>query len=216
MSESRDPKSVVKAALGGTSKRVIDLFGSLLLLIFFSPLLVCLAIFIALDGGKPIFRHTRVGHNGKVFGCLKFRSMVPDAPQVLQKFLDADPLLRAEWDRDFKLRDDPRVSKIGKFLRLSSLDELPQLWNVLVGDMSLVGPRPVVSAELVRYGDNLIYYLSARPGMTGLWQVSGRNNLDYSSRVRLDVFYVKNWSFRNDAAIVFRTFTVVLFRDGAC
>jgi lipopolysaccharide/colanic/teichoic acid biosynthesis glycosyltransferase len=141
--------------------------------------------------------------------------MVVDANAVLAELLERDPQARLEWDRDFKLKNDPRVTRIGAFLRRTSLDELPQLWNVIRGEMSLVGPRPIVQDELARYGDDVCYYLMARPGMTGLWQVSGRNDADYATRVYLDAWYVRNWSLWYDIAILFKTVRVVFKRDGA-
>ena len=197
------------------SKRVFDLFGSITLLLLLSPIFALLAYKVSKDGGKPFFGHFRVGQNNKPFRCYKFRSMVVNAQEVLKQLLANDPVAQAEWDQDFKLKNDPRVSKLGAFLRSTSLDELPQLWNVLKGEMSLVGPRPVVQAELERYGEDVDYYLMAKPGMTGLWQVSGRNDVDYDTRVYLDSWYVKNWSLWSDIAILFKTISVVTRRDGA-
>jgi Undecaprenyl-phosphate galactose phosphotransferase WbaP len=167
------------------------------------------------DGGAALFGHTRVGQGGQVFQCLKFRSMVVDAKERLVHLLATSPQARAEWEKDFKLKNDPRINAIGHFLRRTSLDELPQLWNVLRGDMSLVGPRPVVQDELLRYGYDVSYYLQVRPGITGLWQVSGRNDVDYETRVYLDAWYVKNWALWNDIAILFKTVRVVFDRSGA-
>jgi len=150
-----------------------------------------------------------------LFPCYKFRSMVLNSQEVLQQLLDSDPEARAEWERDFKLKNDPRITPVGRFIRKTSLDELPQLFNVLRGQMSLVGPRPIISEELIRYDENVDYYLMAKPGMTGLWQVSGRNDVDYDTRVYFDSWYVKNWSLWNDIAILFKTVKVVLHRDGA-
>ena len=138
-----------------------------------------------------------------------------NSQEVLQKLLDSDPAAREEWERDFKLKNDPRITPVGRFIRKTSLDELPQLFNVLKGQMSLVGPRPIISEELPRYDENVDYYLMAKPGMTGLWQVSGRNDVDYDTRVYFDSWYVKNWSLWNDIAILFKTVKVVLHRDGA-
>ncbi|HBQ2175900.1 TPA: sugar transferase, partial [Klebsiella pneumoniae] len=157
----------------------------------------------------------RVGKNGHKFKCLKFRSMVINSQEVLSKLLENDPVARVEWDTTFKLKNDPRVTPIGRFLRRTSLDELPQLFNVLRGEMSLVGPRPIITDELARYNDEVAYYLLSKPGMTGLWQVSGRSDVDYDTRVYLDAWYVKNWSMWNDIAILFKTVGVVLKRDGA-
>lgn len=196
-------------------KRTFDIICSLLILLVSSPLLVYLWYKVTRDGGPAIYGHQRVGRHGKLFPCYKFRSMVMNSQEVLQKLLDTDPEARAEWDRDFKLRNDPRITRVGRFIRRTSLDELPQLFNVLKGEMSLVGPRPVISEELVRYDDDVDYYLMAKPGMTGLWQVSGRNDVDYETRVYFDSWYVKNWSLWNDIAIMFKTVKVVLHRDGA-
>jgi len=197
------------------SKRAFDLIGSLSLLILLSPVFALLAYKVSKDGGKPFFGHVRIGQHSKPFKCYKFRSMVVNAQEVLEHLLATDSVAQAEWAQDFKLKNDPRVSKLGDFLRRSSLDELPQLWNVFKGDMSLVGPRPVVQAELERYGEDVAYYLMAKPGMTGLWQVSGRNDVDYATRVYLDSWYVKNWSLWSDIAILFKTISVVTKRSGA-
>ncbi|HGU1916798.1 TPA: sugar transferase, partial [Escherichia coli] len=145
----------------------------------------------------------------------KFRSMVTNSKEVLENLLLNDPVSKMEWDATFKLKNDPRVTKIGAFLRRTSLDELPQLFNVLKGEMSLVGPRPIIDEELERYNDEVEYYLLSKPGMTGLWQVSGRSDVDYETRVYLDTWYVKNWSMWNDLVILFKTVNVVLRRDGA-
>ena len=197
------------------AKRVLDLMGALLISLALSPLLAFIAWRVRQDGGKAIYGHPRVGSDGRAFQCYKFRSMVVDANAVLADLLERDPIARQEWERDFKLRNDPRVTRIGRFLRRTSLDELPQLWNVIRGDMSLVGPRPIVEAELSRYGEDSCYYLMARPGMTGLWQVSGRNDADYPTRVYLDAWYVRNWSLWYDIAILFKTAHVVFRREGA-
>lgn len=196
-------------------KRTFDIFGSLAILILLSPVLLILAFKISRDGGSPIYGHERIGHNGKKFKCLKFRSMVLNSKEVLEEILRTNEDARKEWATDFKLKNDPRITKIGSFIRKTSLDELPQLWNVLIGEMSLVGPRPVVEEELCRYAGDVDYYLMAKPGMTGLWQVSGRNDIDYDTRVYFDAWYVKNWALWNDIAILFKTIGVVLKRDGA-
>jgi Undecaprenyl-phosphate galactose phosphotransferase WbaP len=185
------------------------------LLLLLSPLFAYLSWRIRQDGGSAVYAHTRVGRGGELFQCLKFRSMIPDAEAVLQDLLARDSVASAEWGRDFKLKSDPRITSIGEFLRKSSLDELPQLWNVLKGDMSLVGPRPVVEAELERYGDLVDYYLEARPGITGLWQISGRSNIEYSDRVNLDAWYVQNWSLWYDLVILLKTVRVVVRCEGA-
>ncbi len=196
-------------------KRAFDIVGSSLILLFLSPIIVFLLYQVSRDGGSPIYGHERIGLNGKKFHCLKFRSMVLNSHEILANLLATDPVARQEWDKDFKLKNDPRITKVGQFIRKTSLDELPQLWNVLRGEMSLVGPRPVIEKELERYAGDADYYLMAKPGMTGLWQVSGRNDVDYDVRVYFDAWYVKNWSLWNDIAILFKTINVVLRRDGA-
>ena len=196
-------------------KRSFDLLVASLLLLLLLPLFAYLAVKIRTDGGPVFFAHRRIGQQGRTFGCLKFRTMVPDAKQVLERLLKNDPAARAEWARDFKLKDDPRITPIGAFLRKTSLDELPQLWNVLKGEMSLVGPRPIVEDELDRYGEDIEYYLETKPGMTGLWQISGRNDTGYRERVYLDAWYAKNWSLWMDAVILITTVRVVLRNDGA-
>jgi undecaprenyl-phosphate galactose phosphotransferase len=196
-------------------KRTFDLIVSALLLLMLSPLFLYVALKIRDSGGTVFFAHTRIGRGGKPFPCYKFRSMVPNAQEILDRLLKTDPVAKAEWDKDFKLKNDPRITKIGQFLRKTSLDELPQLWNVFKGDMSLVGPRPVIAAEVERYGEKAVNYYQAKPGMTGLWQVSGRNDVDYDSRIYLDAWYVKNWNLWTDIVIMLRTFDVVLNRDGA-
>jgi Undecaprenyl-phosphate galactose phosphotransferase WbaP len=196
-------------------KRLFDLLLSLIILSILWPLFIYLALLIRKDGGDAFFAHKRVGLNGRKFNCYKFRSMQVDAALQLRKMLVTDPQIGKEWVEKSKLKNDPRITNIGYFLRRNSLDELPQLFNVLLGDMSLVGPRPVIQEELIRYGENIEYYLMVRPGITGLWQVSGRNNLDYEKRVYLDTWYVKNWSLWYDIAILFKTIRVVIRQDGA-
>lgn len=196
-------------------KRTFDIIGAGSIVILLSPILAILAYLVAKDGGNAIYGHERVGRDGVKFKCLKFRSMVMNSQEVLQQLLENDSEARAEWDKDFKLKNDPRITRVGKFIRKTSLDELPQLFNVLKGEMSLVGPRPVIEKELERYAGDRDYYLMAKPGMTGLWQVSGRNDVDYDTRVYFDAWYVKNWSLWNDIAILFKTINVVLKRDGA-
>ncbi|WP_413481319.1 undecaprenyl-phosphate galactose phosphotransferase WbaP [Serratia proteamaculans] len=196
-------------------KRSFDIAGSISIILLLSPILAILAYLVSKDGGKAIYGHERVGRDGNKFKCLKFRSMVMNSQEVLKHLLENDPEARSEWDKDFKLKNDPRITRVGKFIRKTSLDELPQLFNVLKGEMSLVGPRPVIEKELERYAGDVDYYLMAKPGMTGLWQVSGRNDVDYDTRVYFDAWYVKNWSLWNDIAILFKTINVVLKRDGA-
>jgi undecaprenyl-phosphate galactose phosphotransferase len=191
-------------------KRAFDLAAAAALLAFTAPLLLLVALRVKLaDGGAVVFAHTRVGRHGRPFRCYKFRTMVPNSAAVLAELLARDPAARAEWARDRKLKRDPRVTALGRFLRQTSLDELPQLVNVLKGEMSLVGPRPVVPDELELYGEAKVYYLQVRPGLTGLWQVSGRNDLDYARRVALDAWYVRNWTLWYDVLILCRTLLVV-------
>ncbi|QRS25494.1 undecaprenyl-phosphate galactose phosphotransferase WbaP [Klebsiella pneumoniae] len=196
-------------------KRTFDIIGSLGIIIILSPLLIYISNKVKKDGGPSIYGHERIGKGGKPFKCLKFRSMIVNSNEVLSRVLETDPEAKKEWDLTFKLKKDPRITKIGAILRRTSLDELPQLFNVLRGEMSLVGPRPIIRAELERYNDEVDYYLLSKPGMTGLWQVSGRSDVDYETRVYLDAWYVKNWSMWNDIAILFKTIGVVLKKDGA-
>ncbi|WP_289367297.1 undecaprenyl-phosphate galactose phosphotransferase WbaP [Pantoea stewartii] len=196
-------------------KRGFDIVIASLLLLFLAPVFALLCYMVKRDGGNAIYGHERVGQDGKKFKCLKFRSMVTNSKEVLENLLATSEEARREWDKDFKLKNDPRITRIGGFLRKTSLDELPQLWNVIRGEMSLVGPRPVIEAELERYAGDVDYYLMAKPGMTGLWQVSGRNDIDYDTRVYFDSWYVKNWALWTDIAILFKTAGVVLRRDGA-
>lgn len=205
----------LRHSLSMSSKRCFDVVAAIALLLLLSPVFGAIALLVMRDGGPCVFGHTRVGRGGEKFKCLKFRTMVVNADAVLKDLLARDPAARAEWDRDFKLKNDIRVTKIGRFLRHTSLDELPQLWNVLRGEMSLVGPRPIIEAELERYGSDVRYYLAAKPGITGLWQVSGRNDIDYATRVALDVSYVSAWRFSTDLLILMKTVAVVLKGRGA-
>ena len=189
---------------------------AVVLLLALSPLLLITAFLIWQRDGAPIlYGHYRVGRGGKLFRCLKFRTMLRDSDRVLADLLRDDPKSRTEWQADQKLLNDPRITPVGRFLRSSSLDELPQLLNVVRGEMLLVGPRPVTVAELTRYGMVRWHYLSVRPGITGLWQVSGRNNTTYEERVVLDARYVENRSLRGDLVILLRTILVVILKDGA-
>ena len=191
-------------------KRAFDLVAASVLLLFLAPLLALVAAKIRLtDGGGVIFAHTRVGRHGRLFPCFKFRTMVPNSAEVLAELLARDPIARAEWAKDRKLKSDPRITPLGHFLRKTSLDELPQLLNVVRGEMSLVGPRPVVPDELELYGEARLYYLQVRPGLTGLWQISGRNDIDYERRVGLDAWYVRNWTLWYDILILVRTLAIV-------
>jgi lipopolysaccharide/colanic/teichoic acid biosynthesis glycosyltransferase len=178
-------------------------------------MLVVTALIMVTDPGPVIFGHQRIGRDGRLFRCLKFRSMVVDAQERLAELLSRDEQARAEWARDQKLKNDPRITKIGNFLRRSSLDELPQLFNVLRGDMSLVGPRPIVQGERPRYGRYIEAYHSVRPGITGLWQISGRNDVSYRRRVALDVAYSRSKSFTLDIKILMMTVPNVLLAKGS-
>lgn len=205
-----------RTAAGFDAKRAFDIVGASLALLVFGPAMLVILLVLTASGGQPIFIQRRIGRNGKLFSCFKFRTMVKNASSVLTEYLCSNPEAREEWDRAFKLARDPRVTRFGAFLRRSSLDELPQLFNVLAGDMSLVGPRPIVPSEIERYADKITAYYSCRPGITGLWQVSGRNLVSYSRRVRLDAIYASKQSLRLDIVILFRTVRVVLSGVGAC
>lgn len=205
----------VKQRTKAAAKRGFDIISVLLLTVGLSPFVVPLMLIMACTDGPIIYAHRRVGRGGEIFRCFKFRTMIPDADKVLCELLETNSELKAEWVRDHKLRDDPRVTRIGSLLRRTSLDELPQLWNVLRGEMSMVGPRPIVKEELLRYGRSAPVYLSVKPGVTGLWQVSGRNNTDYRRRVAIDVYYVRNQSVLFDLYILLKTTRVVLRGDGA-
>jgi lipopolysaccharide/colanic/teichoic acid biosynthesis glycosyltransferase len=192
-------------------KRAGDIFFALGVLAIGAPLLVLIALFVkATSRGSVFYSQRRIGRGYKGFGCLKFRTMRKGADQILRDLLDRDPLLREEYERDFKLKNDPRITPLGRFLRRTSLDELPQILNILKGQMSVVGPRPIVWDELERYGRQMDVVLSVRPGLTGLWQVSGRNNLPYETRVKLDLYYVRHRTFWLDLRIILRTIGVVL------
>ena len=196
-------------------KRYFDIIVSTLLLILLSPLFAFLILKITRDSGPAIFGHIRIGQNRKPFKCLKFRTMVCNAEHILTELLDTDAEARTEWEQCYKLKNDPRITFFGNLLRKTSLDELPQLWNVLKGEMSLVGPRPVIKDELELYGNDVDYYLMAKPGMTGIWQISGRNNVDYNTRVKMDSWYVKNWSLWSDIVILLKTIPIVFCKKGA-
>jgi lipopolysaccharide/colanic/teichoic acid biosynthesis glycosyltransferase len=194
----------------------MDVAIVLLALLFFLPLmLVIAAIVYATDPGPILFAHRRLGKGGRHFHCLKFRSMAVNAEALLAELLASNPAARAEWARDHKLKNDPRITAVGGFLRRSSLDELPQLFNVLRGEMSLVGPRPIVDAEVLRYGRYFAHYCSVRPGITGLWQVSGRNNVSYRRRVAFDVAYSRSRSALFDAKILAMTVPSVMLARGS-
>lgn len=197
-------------------KRIFDIFFSLAALILLLPVLAIVALVIRSDGGSIFHRSERIGRSGAIFAALKLRTMVPDAEAVLRNLIDSDPKVRQEWYSRFKLREDPRITPIGRFLRRTSLDEVPQLWNVLCGDMSLVGPRPMLTDELERQAEaDLLLYYQVRPGLTGLWQVSGRDNLDYAERAVMNTWYIRHWSLSLDFAILAKTAVVVPLRSYA-
>lgn len=198
------------------AKSLLDQCLTLIVGLLCLPIIAAIALAIRLDSRGPIFyTQIRIGRSGRPFKAWKFRTMVPNADQVLRNYLEQHPDLRHSWDSDRKLRYDPRITRLGRWLRRTSLDELPQLWNVLRGEMSLVGPRPIVHDEIRRYEDKFELYTQVLPGLTGLWQVSGRNNITYKERVNLDAYYVRNWSVWLDLYILIRTVWVVIMGDGA-
>jgi Undecaprenyl-phosphate galactose phosphotransferase WbaP len=197
-------------------KRCFDLLVASAIIALFLPIFVLICLHARLTSSGPIFYgQRRIGRNAREFTAWKFRTMVMDADEVLERHLRDNPQLRQEWNVDHKLKDDPRVTPLGKFLRKFSLDELPQLWNVLCGQMSLVGPRPIVWSEVAKYGKRFALYRSVPPGITGLWQISGRSNTTYEERTRLDEYYVRHWSILLDFYILLRTFRTVLVAEGA-
>ncbi len=197
-------------------KLLFDKVLSITLFILFLPLLLLLYVVVYFSSkGDPIYKQRRVGEGGRLFNIYKFRTMRVDADEILEEILENDPVKKAEWEKEFKLRDDPRITRVGKFLRRTSLDELPQLFNVFQGKMSLVGPRPIIEDEIAKYGDYFDYFTAVKPGITGLWQVSGRNDIPYDERVRLDVWYVRNWSMELDIMILVKTAAIVLMRKGS-
>ncbi|MBV9994432.1 MAG: sugar transferase [Caulobacteraceae bacterium] len=201
----------------GTLRRVLDLTLALTLIVMLLPLLILISLLIKIqDGGPVLFTQERIGRKGARFRCHKFRSMRPDAEAVLAALLASDPPLRREWELHHKLKKDPRITLLGDFLRRSSLDELPQLFNILTGEMSIVGPRPIVEAEIKRYGRWYRYYTTVRPGLTGLWQVSGRSDVDYRRRVAMDRLYVRSRSLNSYVWILMATIPAVLLRRGSC
>jgi exopolysaccharide production protein ExoY len=201
---------------GLAKQRAVDLFVAVLAAIVLAPLMLLLAFLTwASDGGPVFFGHLRVGRMGQLFRCWKFRSMVVNSDEVLAEYLANNPDARAEWEACHKLRQDPRITRIGRFLRASSLDELPQLWNVFLGEMSIVGPRPIVIAEIERYRSNFAAYCACRPGITGLWQISGRSDVSYEQRVALDTQYAKSRSLMLDVQIMASTIPAVLARRGS-
>jgi lipopolysaccharide/colanic/teichoic acid biosynthesis glycosyltransferase len=196
----------------GTSKRLFDIVFSLAVLIFCSPLYLILAILIKISSPGPIFyAQKRVGKDFQTFHCVKFRTMVNNADQVLETMLEQCPKMKKEFEENFKLKKDPRITWIGQFLRYTSLDEFPQFWNVLMGDMSVVGPRPLVPNEIPKYGYRMRKVLTVRPGITGLWQVSGRNDIPYDKRIKIDVYYANTHNWAMDIWIILKTVGVMLF-----
>ncbi len=203
-------------ALGGVLKRGFDVTSSGLALLLLAPLMLGVALMIRTTSpGPALFGHTRIGHDGRKFRCWKFRSMVTDGDAVLARHLRDNPSARKEWEATQKLADDPRVTRLGRVLRALSVDELPQLLNIFLGDMSVVGPRPVTEAELARYRHSAAHYLRTRPGLTGLWQVSGRSDVSYERRVLMDRYYVAHWSFASDIGIIARTIPAVVMARGS-
>ena len=197
-------------------KRFIDIVLVLISTPVTLPLLGIVAAVVMLSSPGPIlYSHRRIRKNGAFFSMWKFRTMCLNSAEVLEEYLSKHPAARTEWNKTQKLRGDPRITPIGGFLRRYSLDELPQLWNVLTGQMTLVGPRPIVAAEVEKYNDSFDCYCRVKPGLTGLWQVSGRSELSYDARVALDCDYVNRWSLRRDAVILLKTFSTVLKQDGA-
>lgn len=207
----------LKSFVNRVTKRTIDLILAILAMTFVLLITIIIGISIKSTSKGPVFyTHARVGRNGKTIKIMKFRSMYKDADKRLREILKNDPNAKAEWEQSFKLKDDPRITPIGKFLRQTSLDELPQVFNVLVGDMSMIGPRPVLQEELDNYyKESANYYMMVRPGITGLWQISGRSNTGYDFRVSMDTWYVLNWSIWLDLVILLRTPAAVLKKDGA-
>lgn len=199
------------------AKRALDVFGAVVFFVLFIGLYLLVWWLVLLTtGGPAIYRHRRIGRDGREFDCLKFRSMVSNSDEVLRDLLARDPEARHEWNTTFKLRNDPRITRFGAFIRKTSLDELPQFWNVLRGDMSIVGPRPVVRKELeVHYGPHAHAYKKVRPGITGPWQVSGRSNLSYPERVALDTAYVRHWTIGGDLVLIAKTVTSVVAARGS-
>ncbi len=213
---AEDPTSSAARSGNAFWKRSFDLSMVIVALILLLPLLAAGVLALRILQGRPVFiRHKRIGQHGKSFYCLKFRTMVTDAQDVLQRHLETNESARKEWAENFKLRDDPRVTPLGSVLRKSSLDELPQLWNIFRGEMSIVGPRPIVVDEVRRYGANIDDYHKVKPGLTGLWQVSGRSDIDYATRVRMDVEYVKSISVLRDLKIIALTVPALVTSRGS-
>lgn len=208
---------LVNRPLQKIMKRALDISAALAFLILFSPLLLGVSVLLLIAQGRPIlFKHRRVGRDGRAFDCFKFRTMVNDARHVLEEHLAANPAARREWEATQKLKEDPRITPLGRVMRQLSVDELPQFLNVAMGEMSLVGPRPIVSSEARFYGSHIGAYYSVRPGITGPWQVGGRSNASYERRVQFDVDYAHNWSLGRDVFILLKTIPAVLSQSGSC
>lgn len=203
-------------SVGRSAKRAIDLVVAITALVLLSPLLLIVALIVKLsDRGPVLYSHTRIGFGGAPFGCMKFRTMKTDASAQLVELLQNNPAARSEWEATRKLKNDPRITAVGDILRRSSIDELPQLINIVRGEMSLVGPRPVTAEELPRYGEHMWAYMAVRPGLTGQWQTSGRNDVSYDYRVSLDVHYLNNWSLARDFVIVAKTIPALFSQRGS-
>ncbi|HHP7231379.1 MAG TPA: sugar transferase [Xenococcaceae cyanobacterium] len=213
LANPRKPQGLsLKALDGDVAKRLFDIVFSLLILIVFFPVYLVLAILIALSSPGPIFYvQQRIGQDFQPFNCIKFRTMVSNADEMLEMMMAESPQMRQEFRDNFKLKRDPRITKIGYFLRLTSLDEFPQFWNVLKGDMSVVGPRPLVPEELYKYGRRINTVLKIKPGITGLWQVSGRNDIPYPKRVQIDVYYATEHNWLLDLWLIIKTVRIVIF-----
>ncbi|MBC7314697.1 MAG: sugar transferase [Rhizobium sp.] len=208
--------AVGTSPVGGISKRGFDIVMASIALLFLSPIFLMLMALVKFsDGGRVFYGHSRIGHSGRSFRCLKFRTMRQDGDRILKEYLEKNPSAYEEWRATRKLQHDPRVTAVGSVLRKLSLDELPQLVNIIRGEMSLVGPRPVVEDELELYDVAAQYYLRSRPGLTGLWQVSGRNDVSYESRIALDSHYVQNWSLMTDLKIIGMTVPAVCLSRGS-
>jgi len=221
LSNTRTNLIVYKNRLKSKYREIVHVtsnyFLAILLLPILLPIIGVIAFFIKRESPGPVFfSHMRVGKRGKLIPTLKFRSMYQDAEERLEELLESNSAIRKEWEKNFKLKDDPRVTKIGAIMRKTSLDELPQIFNVLRGEMNFVGPRPVIQKEIDQYyKEDAEYYFMVKPGITGLWQVSGRSNTDYDFRVATDKWYVSNWSLWLDIVILFKTVKTVLKREGA-
>lgn len=217
-SEPNNDRRIVSRphVVGRASKRAVDIVMATTALVLLLPLMLIVALIVKLSDKGPVFySHTRIGYGGAAFGCLKFRTMKTDAAAQLAELLRANPSARAEWETTRKLKNDPRITAVGDILRKSSIDELPQLINILRGEMSVVGPRPVTAEELARYGEHVTSYMAVRPGLTGQWQTSGRNDVSYEYRVALDVQYVRDWSLTRDFIIIAKT-VPALFSQRGC